>query len=237
VILQAELAADLRAENAAFDEALAAAGWDAPTLAEGWTARDTVVHLHLSDLAALAALRGGDLGEAGRAIAHNACPAGDLETSWRAGRLAVIDETLAWTGGKIPWFGPPMSPASFLTARLMETWAHGVDVRDAAGLPTTWYARLRHVADLGVRTRGWSFVVRGQPAPTEPVHVELTSPGGPLTWGEGGQSVTGSALDFCLLVTQRRPRQALDLHADGPDAGAWLDVAQAFAGAPTDNRR
>ena len=235
--LLAGLADDLRAENAALDEVLAAVAWDVPTPAEGWTVRDTVVHLHLSDLAALAALRGGDLGRAGLAIAGNAEPAGDLGAAWRRDREAVITETLAWDGGKVPWFGPPMSPASFLTARLMETWAHGVDVRDAAGLPPVWTARLRHVADLGVRTQGWSFVVRGLAAPTAPVRVELASPDGPLVWGDGPQSVTGDALDFCLLVAQRRPRASVDLTATGPDAGAWLEHAQVFAGAPTENRR
>ena len=130
-----------------------------------------------------------------------------------------------------------MSPASFLTARLMETWAHGVDVRDAAGMAPVWTPRLRQVADLGVRTRGWSFVVPRIGGAHGTCRCAADQPDGELTWGEGGQSVTGSALDFCLLVTQRRPRAQLDLVADGPDADAWLEVAQIFAGAPTDNRR
>jgi uncharacterized protein (TIGR03084 family) len=52
------------------------------------------------------------------------------------------------------------------------------------------------------------------------------------TWGpeDAGQSVVGSAYDFCLRVTQRRHRDDLDLVATGPDADRWLDVAQAFAG-------
>ena len=32
-----------------------------------------------------------------------------------------------------PWYGPSMSARSFVTARLMETWAHGMDVADALG--------------------------------------------------------------------------------------------------------
>ncbi len=50
------------------------------------------------------------------------------------------------------------------------------------------------------------------------------------------QRVTGSALDFCLLVTQRAHRADLDLTADGPDADRWLDIAQAFAGPPGEGR-
>src|SRR5690606_23582822 len=62
---------------------------------------------------------------------------------------------------RIPWYGPPMRAASFLVARLMETWAHGTDVADAlrTHLPAT--DRLFHVADLGVRTFSWSFRNRG----------------------------------------------------------------------------
>ena len=44
--------------------------------------------------------------------------------------------------------------------------------------------------------------------------------------------MTGPALDFCLLVTQRRNRADLALTARGPDADEWLDIAQAFAGPP-----
>ena len=50
------------------------------------------------------------------------------------------------------------------------------------------------------------------------------------------QRVTGPALDFCLLVTQRAHRADLALTAEGPDADRWLDIAQAFAGPPGDGR-
>jgi uncharacterized protein (TIGR03084 family) len=128
-----------------------------------------------------------------------------------------------------------MSAASSVTARLMETWAHGQDVVDALGLTRPPTARLRHVAHLGVRTLGWSFRVHGRPEPTEPVRVELTAPqGGTWTWGpeDTADRVAGPAEDFCLLVTQRRHRGRTALSARGPVADAWLDLAQAFAGPP-----
>ena len=76
-------------------------------------------------------------------------------------------------------------------------------------------------------------------APAEPFRVELTGPDGDLwTWGpdDAAQRVTGPALDFCLLVTQRAHRADLDLVAEGPDADQWLDIAQAFAGPPGGGR-
>jgi len=142
-------------------------------------------------------------------------------------------------GTTLPWYGPPMSAASSVTARLMETWAHGQDVVDAVGAIREPTSRLRNVAHLGVATYGWSHRVHGQEPPTTPVRVELTAPdGAQWTWGpaDAADRVTGSALNFCLLVTQRRHRADLALVANGPVADRWLDVAQAFAGPPGSGR-
>lgn len=119
-------------------------------------------------------------------------------------------------GRKLLWFGPPMSAASTATARLMETWAHGLDVADTLGVAVRPTARLKSIAHLGVRTRDFAFSVHGLAAPAEPFRVELSAPdGGAWTWGpeDGAQRVTGSAVDFCYLVTQRRPRAELNVVA------------------------
>ena len=121
------------------------------------------------------------------------------------------------------------------TARLMETWAHGLDVADALGVTVAPTPRLRSIAHLGVRTRDFAFTVHGLTPPAEPFRVELRAPGGgQWAWGpeDAAQRVSGSALHFCYLVTQRRPRSELDLAAVGSDADTWLSIAQAFAGPP-----
>ena len=46
--------------------------------------------------------------------------------------------------------------------------------------------------------------------------------------------VTGTALDFALVVTQRRLPADTALAVDGDDARTWIAFAQAFAGNPTD---
>jgi uncharacterized protein (TIGR03084 family) len=132
-----------------------------------------------------------------------------------------------------------MSVASTVTARLMETWAHGLDIAGAIGQDRPPTARLRHIAHLGARTVANGFLARGLDAPAEPVRVELTGPDGDLwTFGpaDAADRVTGSAWDFCLLVTQRKHRADTDLVATGPVADAWLDVAQVFAGPPGPGR-
>jgi uncharacterized protein (TIGR03084 family) len=135
---------------------------------------------------------------------------------------------------RLPWFGPPMSAASSLTARIMETWAHTQDIADALGVTREPTSRLRHVAHIGVGARAFSYAVHDRPLPQAQVRVELTGPDGDLwTWGpaEAENRVTGPALDFCLLVTQRRHRDDLALVIDGPAAAEWMSIAQAFAGA------
>ena len=99
--------------------------------------------------------------------------------------------------------------------------------------------RLRAIAHIGVRTRDYAFVVNNLTPPTEPFLVELRGPGGDTwSWGppDAAQRVTGSAEDFCFLVTQRRPLTALDITASGTDAQRWLEIAQAFAGPPGPGR-
>jgi uncharacterized protein (TIGR03084 family) len=141
-------------------------------------------------------------------------------------------------GGRLLWYGPPMSVRSFVTARLMETFAHGQDVADALGATRAVGDRLRHVCHLGVATYGWSFRVRGQepPAPDGSVRVELSLPSGaPWTAGPEGAAdvVRGPAVDFCLVVTQRRNVAATSLDVRGDVAEAWMRTAQCFAGGPT----
>lgn len=253
----APLLADLRAEADALDGVVAEleeTAWLGPTPAEGWTIAHQIAHLAWTDEQALLAATDPDgfaraVADAGPALAAAVDDAADtgatdaperLLKRWREGRTALAEQLAALPeGARLPWFGPPMSAASMATARLMETWAHGLDVTDALHHPPSVSARLRHVAHLGVRTRDFAFAQRGLPAPDEPFRVELTAPDGSAwVWGpeDATQRVTGPALDFCLRVTRRRNLADLALEATGPDAERWLDVAQAFAGPPGEER-
>ena len=246
----AALLADLRAEHDALDErvdALDDAGWTTPTPAEGWTVADSVSHLAFFDRAAILALTDADafrahLGELAADAASEPdtalARAGDhaaLLTTWRDGRQALLDAAAtADPTARVPWYGPAMGFASFVTARLMETWAHGQDVADALGLPPVASSRLRHVCHIGVGARAYSFRVRGLADPGDPVRVEATPPGGgdPWTWGreDATDRVTGPALDLALVLTQRRHRADTAVVVAGPTAEAWMAIAQAFAG-------
>ena len=122
----------------------------------------------------------------------------------------------------------------------METWAHGQDIVDALGLTRPATERLRHVAHLGVLARPFSYTTHGQTAPSDPVYVALHSPSGASwTWGDATavNRVTGPALDFCLVVTQRRHVADTSLQVVGPAATEWMRLAQAFAGPPGEGRQ
>ncbi|MDO3703662.1 TIGR03084 family metal-binding protein [Micromonospora sp. C28SCA-DRY-2] len=251
----ADLLADLATESEQLDalvSPLAPADWARPTPAPGWTIGHQIAHLAWTDHVALLAATDATAFFASVTAAPDPArlvddgaeeflaPPAELLARWRAGRSALADALAAAPpGGKLPWYGTRMSPASMATARIMETWAHGADVADALGVTRPASERLRHVAYLGFRTLGHSFAAHGRPVPTAPVRVELAAPDG-TTWTYGPADatdrVTGPALDFCLLVTQRRHRADLALTATGPVADEWLDVAQAFAGPPGTGR-
>ncbi|MGH9185078.1 MAG: maleylpyruvate isomerase family mycothiol-dependent enzyme, partial [Acidimicrobiales bacterium] len=158
--------------------------------------------------------------------------------AWRDARGALIAAFAAFDpAARLPWYGPPMGARSFLTARLMETWAHGQDVRHAVGLAPEGSNRLRHIAHLGVVTRSWSYRVRGMEPPEGEARVELVAPDGgePWTWGppDAPNRVRGTALEFCLVVTQRRHVDDTSLVTEGDAATEWMRIAQCFAGGPT----
>jgi len=249
---------DLATESDELDELVAplrGVDWATPTPAVGWTIAHQIGHLLWTDriaftsvvdegafgavLAAAAADPGGFV-DAGAEEQARRKPA-ELLDDWRHTRRRLQHALRGMDPArKLAWFGPPMTAASMATARLMETWAHGVDVADALGVGKPPTGRLHSIAHLGVRTRDYAFTVHGRTPPTEPFRVELLAPDG-ASWGWGPadavQRVTGPAEDFCYLVTQRRPPASLDLEATGEDAKTWLTIAQAFAGPPGPGRQ
>jgi len=253
----AALASDLAAETTVTWDLVAGlgeAGWRTPTPAAGWDIADQIGHLAYFDEAAVSSAVGpGEFrARLAEAQAAGTLDADDIAAGFRdrsgAQMLAWFDaaraDLLATFAGldpraRLPWFGPDMSAASALTARLMETWAHTQDIADALGVTREPTRRLRHVAHIGVGARAFSYAVRGKTQPPAPVRVELAAPDGARwTWGpaEAADRVTGPALDFCLLVTQRRHRDDLALAVEGPAATEWMAIAQAFAGPPGPGR-
>lgn len=252
-----EVLDDLVAEQQALDAIVAPLSpeqWAMATPSPRWSVADQIGHLTFFDSTAALAItdpdafithRGAFIEHLANELAVDEATLADFRrmteveqlVSWRQHRddLEAAGRTLA-NDTRIEWYGPSMGSKSFLTARLMEVWAHGQDICDTVGVTRDPSDRIRHIAQLGVITRGWSYIVRGETAPEADVHVELAAPSG-TTWAWGADDATdrvaGPANDFCLVVTQRRHVDDTDLTVEGGHARDWMTKAQAFAGGPT----
>jgi uncharacterized protein (TIGR03084 family) len=229
-------------------------GIDRPTPSDPWTIRDQISHLagfdekarvsavdpdgFMADVATDFADGGGALME--RQLAEGRSKSAAEVVGWlrsaRSALLAAFAE--ADPEVRVPWYGPPMKMRSSAVARLMETWAHGVDVVDALGIERAPTARLFHIAELGVKTFRFSFQNRGLAVPEGRARVSLVGPSGEVrTWNEDAtDAVSGAVEDFCLVVAQRRNLADTALEVDGPIAEAWMTNAQVFAGPPGPGR-
>lgn len=244
---------DLEAEGAQLESwvsPLAAGQWSTPTPAEGWTIAHQIAHLAWTDETSVKAASDEEaFAETVKAAMANptgfvdeaagegaAFDPAELLARWQSSRRSLIEALRdVPEGAKIPWYGPPMSPTSMATARLMETWAHAHDVAEALGVEPPRTERAKHVAYLGVRTRDFAYLMRGETPPVEEFRVELTGPGGDQwVWGpeDAAQRVVGDGWDFALLATRRLHPDDADVKATGKDAEHWLTIVQAFAGLP-----
>ncbi|MHB8190230.1 MAG: TIGR03084 family metal-binding protein [Ferrimicrobium sp.] len=257
-IAMSQLLADLAGETEVvigMVEALEEPSWNLPTPAEGWTIKDQISHLAFFDEAAalaatdlkrfhveadaLAAL-GDDFPDV-IALRYHQMSAEALLEWFRRARQTLIETFMPLDPHtRLPWYGPDMSTASSITARIMETWAHGQDIADTLGIEREATSRLRNIAHLGVQTFAFAHMLHGLEPPDTPVRVELESPSADVwVWGpdDAIDRVTGTALEFCLVVTQRRHLADTTLIVRGSNALRWMSIAQAFAGAPRPGRQ
>jgi uncharacterized protein (TIGR03084 family) len=247
----AALVADLTAEVAALAlvvDPLDDASLRLPTPADGWNVADQLGHLAAFDDHGARAITDPD-GFRAEVAELQAAGANPVQDAVALGRTMEPSAVRTWwvdasarmrhaasalsAAQRLPWYGPDMGALSFVTARLMETWAHGQDVRDALGLEPLATGRLRHVVDLGVRARPYSYVVRGLEVPAAAVRVEALAPDGTVwAWGpeDAEDRLSGTSLDLALLLTQRRHLIDLSVEVTGPVASEWAGIAQAYAG-------
>lgn len=250
-----EILNDLRAEQEALDkflEKLAPAQWDLPTPAEGWSIKDSVAHIAHIDEVAVALLRGDysplmeavklkfsftELGpQKGRPL-----PPEKVWQWWREVRFIMLEE-LAKCDPKqrIPWFAQPMGVRAFATARLMETWAHGLDCYDALGEEPGDTDRLRHIAFLAYIARPYAYQINGLKLPETPLRLELILPSGKFwTQGEEGapDRISGEAREFCRVAVRRRHWQDTSLKIEGEEARLFISIVQTYAGPPGPGRK
>ena len=235
------LLSDLAAEHQVLDDLVAPLPpevWAAPSPSPGWTLAHQIHHLDVSEGAALLALTGHSdqvFAPTGR-WPDRPLPDDPAEVlnNWRSSRAASL-EAMTGLDAKAPviWGNGPMTCRSFATARLMETWAHGLDCFTTVGVEPVDTDRLRHVAHIGYRALPYAFRSQGvtPPGPLSELRLELVSPSDE-TWvygeGDAPQSITGSAAHWCRVATRRMDAAGSGLVAHGPLAQAVLTVARAY---------
>lgn len=234
---------------------LADGDWARRTKFKDWSVDDVLAHLHFFNLAAELSLSDEDAFDA--LFAELAKAIGDgtghlafsrewlggttgraLFGAWRdayprvAERFAAVDPK-----ARLKWAGPGMSARMSITARQMETWAHGQALFDRFATPRRESDRIKNIAVLGVKTYGWTFANRGEEPPGPPPRVELTAPSG-SQWlfneENSESSVEGDAVEFCQVVAQTRNVADTNIKTTGEAAGKWMAIAQCFAGPPED---
>ena len=248
-----EQAEDFRQETRALHGLVASlppSAYEEPTQFKGWTIVDVIRHLHfwnrmahfqLSDPDALVghlktmATRGIPMRAYEAEQLGHLSPAG-LVADWAAFAETTADLfATADPKARLKWAGPDMSARSSITARLMETWAHGQEVYDHAGVVRKNDNRVRNIVTLGVNTFGWTYATRGEKPPGSMPNLVLMAPSGEI-WTHGDPSETerieGLAEEFCQVVTQTRNIADTNLKVTGPVATDWMSKAQCFAGAP-----
>ena len=223
------------------------------TLFKSWTVNDIIGHLYMFDLAAVKSLQNENEFakiylkvsahlDQGMSILESQYPflkglsGKNLFEQWYdnskklGAAFACADPSV-----RLKWFGPEMSAKSSITARQMETWAHGQEIFDALGVKRAAHDRIKNICHLGVATFGWSFTNRSLKVPDRIPYVGLISPSGKIwEWGDSSSqsSIKGKASEFAEVVTQVRNVQDTKLKSEGAIAKNWMKIAQCFAGQP-----
>lgn len=228
--------------------------WERKTQFKEWTINDVIAHLHfgnyladlsLQDSAVFADFVRRWMAEGRQRGNHMAATHLWLDGAknrallkrWREFYREMTDRFVVTDPKqRVKWVGPDMSVRSSITARLMETWAHGQAVYDLLGQVRKEEDRIQNIAVLGVNTFGWTFTNRGLPVPMDPPYLRLTAPSGAIwEWNPPAQSencIKGKAVEFCQVVTQVRSIVDTTLQVSGETATSWMSIAQCFAGPP-----
>lgn len=246
-------AEDFRAESHALYQLLSpidSTVFDEPTLFKDWTINAVLQHLHMWNVNAglqvtdeaelMKNMQGVFEHEGGmrgfEADYFSGLSGKDLLSAWYADMNNTAD-VFSKTDPKVrlKWAGPDMSARSSITARLMETWAHGQEIYDHLGVVRRSEDRIQNIVILGVNTFGWTYKCRDEPVPATMPYISLTAPSG-IIWSYGDASdkecIEGLAEEFCQVVTQCRNIADTSLKVTGGVANDWMSKAQCFAGGP-----
>lgn len=229
-------------------------GWALPSRCPGWSIADVVLHVAQTNNMAVASVehRFNDIVEAfGKAVetappganvddlagmavaAERGQPVKELYERWRASSTAQL-KALAGCEPRtrVPWVSGELAAITLATTRLAEVWIHTGDVAAGLGREQAPGPHLKPIARLAWRTLPYAFA-RADQQLSGPVAFALAAPDG-STWEftpdePAATTVTGPAIDLCLVAARRLNPSDTSLTATGADAAAVLDLVRTFA--------
>ncbi len=252
-----EILSDLVAEQQALDQFLQRINerqWKLPTSAPGWSIKDVVSHLAYAERFGAQVLSEGPsvIKKAKVTDIDSWTTLGIVEGRemryqqviewWRNSRADVVDALSRMEGTeRVAWIGGDMSARAFATLRLMETWAHGLDIKDAMEDlltydeeeedPTLDTSRIRHVAWLAHRMLPYAFAEAGEDFPETGIRVELMGPRY-ARWVYGPEDapdiIKGIASEWCRIAVQRMDHNATGLKTEGDKAETAITVVRTY---------
>lgn len=244
-----EILTDLVKEQQTLDQFLQKINpreWGKATAAEGWSIKDLVSHLaQFEDLVAdvieedavpddLIAEAGGFEAFVAQGPARGAeMRPQDVIEWWRLSRARAMDALWSLdSDDRVPWVGGECSARLLATYRIMETWAHGLDVWDVMGdeeNPVPETERLRHIAFLAHKLMPLAFERAGEPFTD--IRIEVMGPDY-AKWSFGPEDaprIKGPAMEFARLAVHRSTREECEnLVAEGEAAEKALDIVSAY---------
>lgn len=214
-----------------------------------WTIKDVITHIAFFDYCAVELLNGrgesvnavadaaSDQDEHYHVLAYQDKTGAEILEWWREQRTLMVAAFMeGGPKGRVPWAAgiPPMSNRSLASARLMELWAHSVDIYDALGLDPVVKDRITSTLFLSWQGRPNMYNVNGLTFdPEVPMYLELTLPSGEL-WTKGDPAspnyIKGTAKDWALVSIRRRNWMDTDLEVVGDEARTYAGIVQTYAG-------
>lgn len=213
-----------------------------------WNIKDAIIHIAFFDYAAnklmareakdLVQLADAESGQDENYVCHNFTHLTGTEVMqwWRSERTKLDFAFINMNPkDRIPWApGMPMSAKSLCSARLMELWAHSVDIYDALGVDVVVTERIKSVLFLSWQSRPFAYSINGMQLPETPMYLELTLPSGE-TWAKGDPSaenyIKGTSKDWSLVSVRRRNWMDTGLEVVGDEARRYACFVQCYAGA------
>ncbi len=241
---------DLIAEQARVDVLVSSftdEDWDRPAAHTEWTFKDELLHITAFDYAAIQMMEGNaenvqvfadpffQHNEIHQVLRFRHLPGAEVLDRWRRIRsrmdVMMLDKN---PKDRVPWApGLPMAARSLASARLMELWAHSVDLTDALGLEPEVRDRISATLFLSWQARPNAYRINGFELPDTPLFLEITLPSGAM-WTKGdpeaANRISGTAKDWALVAVRRRNWMDTDLQVEGDEARRYATVVQAFAG-------